>query len=209
MMRSRFSVSRYWMARIYRFPVSVTPRASVAAAIILLTIPCQWSTAWLTVVMLHEVLHCVAVWACGGRIYSVHIDLPGAQIRTTPLSSVKEIACLLAGPLGTMGLLAFSKRFPCLSVCALLQSVYNLLPFPNLDGGQVLLRITGFLFSEDTSVRFCNAVCWITLFLIICICLYGAFFLKLGLSPIFLSAILFLRHGNIKIPCKQRCHRVQ
>lgn len=197
------------MARIFNCPISVTPRATLAAVILILTIPSQWSTAWLTAAMIHELLHCIGVWISGGRIYSIHIDLYGAQIKTALPSSSKEIFCLLAGPLGTMGLLTFSKQFPCLSICALLQSAYNLLPFPGLDGGQVLLRIIGLLFSEDASVRFCNAVSWITLFLIVCICLYSGFLLGLGLFPIFLSAILLVRHGNIKIPCKQRHHKVQ
>lgn len=197
------------MERAYRCRFSVAPQTIVMVSVLLLLIPSKWAGAWFIAAGIHELFHYVSVLFCGGRIYSIHVGMFGAQIRTDLSSTGKEILCLLAGPAGALSLLACSKRFPHLAVCALLQSVYNLLPFPELDGGQVLLRVTGLFFSTVISEGICTAVRIITQILITSACIYGSVLCKLGILPMLIAGILLLRHANIKIPCKQRHHKVQ
>ena len=197
------------MPRLYKLRISIEPQAMIGVVILMLTIPIHWLSAWLIAAAVHELFHCVGVYLCGGRIYNIRIGLYGAKIETSSLSRGKEILCLLLGPLGSLSLLTLSSHYPRLSVCAALQSAYNLLPLPNLDGGQALHRILQILFPAPYSQKICKIIQYVTMTAIIMLCIYCSVQWKLGILPILLAVIFLMRYGQIKIPCKHGNYRVQ
>lgn len=133
-MGSRSSAGRSW-----KWPeVSISGRAYVMMALWLLLMPVQWVAAAVTAAAIHELGHMLAIWACGGRIWAVRVDAFGARIETGQLLGREELICALAGPGAGMLVCLFWRWVPRLAVCALMQSVFNLLPVYPMDGGRAL-----------------------------------------------------------------------
>lgn len=197
------------MLQLYKFRVRIDPQVIIVLVILMLTFPIHWISAWLIAACTHELFHCVGVYICGGRIYDITVGLNGAKIETSGLPTAKEICCLLIGSIGTLGWILFSTYFPRLSICAALQSAYNLLPFPCLDGGQALCRILDAIFMPRVARCICKCVQYITILLIVAVCLYCSIVWEMGILPILLAIIILLRYGQIKIPCKRGRYRVQ
>ena len=197
------------MERRNRFPIYIEPQVVLIAAILLVCVPLPWIIAWLFASAIHEVCHCLAVIAFNGRIDGVKIDTNGAILHTNLNAPSKELICLLSGPVGAGMLVLLSSRFPRLAVCALIQSAYNLLPFSNLDGGQVLVRLLRLVFPSDISDQICIITERLVLTSVICMCIIGFVWLKLGFFPIIIAGIFLAKHGRINYSCKWGDHRVQ
>lgn len=118
--------------------VKISPVFFLAAALALLILPLRWVMGALLAALIHEVCHCVAVSACGGKLLSCSLGGSGARIETVSLSPGKEALCVLAGPAGSFLALLLAEHFPEAAVCGLIQGVYNLLPLYPLDGGRAL-----------------------------------------------------------------------
>lgn len=189
--------------------IFVDPTVYLAAAVVFFLLPLKWALAWFAAVIVHEGCHCLAVCLCGNRIQSIHIGVGGMVIQTGVLQNWQSAVCSLAGPLGGCLLLLAAGYYPAVAVCGLVHTVYNLLPIGSLDGARVLKSLTGMLFSQRTSYFLCNGIENVVLFLILCICLYSSFVIRLGLLPAVFGCCLLLRSRKIKIPCKLKNHRVQ
>lgn len=203
------SVSRSLKVPVSTKKIQLDTNLILPAALMLLTIPAQWYAAWVIAAVVHELYHCIGVWLCGSRIHSIHICATGAKITTDLSNTAHEIFCLLAGPIGALSLLFLSKCFPSVAVCALMQSVYNLLPLPELDGGQVVKRIFDLFVSPHISDKICMVVQAFTVAFVVSLCLLGWIVFRLGIILLVLAGIFLLRHGKIKIPCKDRWQAVQ
>ncbi|MBR6617328.1 MAG: hypothetical protein IKL00_05575 [Oscillospiraceae bacterium] len=97
----------------------------------------------LSVCMLHEIGHGIAMILTGAGIREVHLHAAGMQMRTYPhlLSKPRELAVLLSGPL--VNFLASWLLYFCFGWCdaAVLHlgmGLFNLLPFSVLDGGSAI-----------------------------------------------------------------------
>ena len=62
----------------------------------------------------------------------------GAVMDASPMSTVRELFCVLAGPIGGMLLSLFFRWIPRVAICAVFQSAFNLLPIYPLDGGRAV-----------------------------------------------------------------------
>lgn len=133
--------------------VSVTWSACFAACLMLLLLPLRWSFAMAAASAVHEAFHIAAVRLCGYRIGRMDIHFGGAVIKTPPMEKGRELLCVLAGPFGGLLTVPLYRIFPEMAVCALLQTLYNLLPFPNLDGGRALRCILVTVFRKNTLQR--------------------------------------------------------
>lgn len=190
------------MQNLHDCRINIKPAACILAAISLLVFPVRWVIAWLTAAVVHELSHIIALHLCRAKIYSITIGMSGATIETETLSNGDEMISAAAGPVGGLAICFLSGIFPRLSLCALIQSTYNLLPFFPFDGGRILSCTLMELLGSRRGEAVMQAVETLS---ITCV-LVGIFLLtfkfRLGLYPILFALLLFLRSGILKIPCK-------
>ena len=93
---------------------------------------------------LHEGAHLLCIYAFGGRLKRLFLGLTGAEIRTEQggMGYGGEILSLLAGPgsnlLCAMILARMGEKWYLVSGVHVALGLFNLLPFPGLDGGGIL-----------------------------------------------------------------------
>ena len=173
-----------------RFGISAA--ACILLAMAILVLPIQWILAAIIAAAFHEMCHIAAVYLCGGKISGLRIGGNGAVMDIHAMSRGKELFCALAGPLGGLLLLLFARWIPRTAVCAAFHSLYNLLPIYPLDGGRAL-RCCAERILPLKADRFCDCVEKGCLILIGLLAVYAAVFLKLGLMPVLLAAVLYLK----------------
>ena len=192
-----------------RISVNVQPCVFLLAAASLLLLPIPWLIAWCIALIVHELSHYIVLKILRIPVHSVKIGISGAQIKTGPISDGKQVLCALAGPLGGLSLCMFSELFPRLAVCALVQSVYNLIPLYPLDGGRVLSGLLILILGNNRGTLWAKR----TEILFLVILLAGGTYLTilLQMSPlVFLLLLLFIiRSVKIKLPCKAQKQIVQ
>ena len=152
--------------------IAVTAGACFALAGALLLLPLNWLFAGLFAAAFHELCHVLCVAVCGGQVSAFRIRLGGAELETTPLSPVKSLICAAGGPIGSLLLLLLWRRFPRVSLCALAQGLFNLLPMLPLDGGWIVSSLTSLCFSDRTARRITSAVGTLCGLLLFTLCLW-------------------------------------
>ena len=180
---------------------------TLAGAFLLL--PLRWVTAAVGAALFHELCHLLALRLCGEQVQFIRFGAKGAIIHAHALSPGKALLCTLAGPLGALLLLLLARWFPRLSLCAAVQSAYNLLPVSGLDGGHALHYILSPFLPPRTVSTICRWLEVAVMILIGILGLWGTFVLKLGLLPVLAAGLLISKGTNGKIPCKSRPMRVQ
>ena len=187
----------------------INTHTAIFFAVLLLTVPLPWLFAWIFAAIIHEACHCLAVWICGGRLEQISVSLQGIEIRSNIENPWQSALCSLAGPIGGAFLLLFADQFPRIAICALIQSVYNILPVYPLDGGHVIRNLLYAVVPSKIAEATCRCLELLTI-----IAMYGyvfwlSIFYRLGVLPLFVVIIFLLQTKKIKIPCKWRAHRVQ
>ncbi len=182
--------------------IDITPSAYLYWACLLLLFPLRWLFASFVAAAVHEICHILAVRWCRGEVWSLRIHPGGAEIETSPLAPEQELVCALAGPLGALVLLPFFRWIPCTVVCAILQSIYNLLPVFPLDGGRALGCGLILLVGEKRGRIIQTNTEKILMILLLAAGIFAFLRLNSGILP--LVAGLYLASKGIfrKIPCK-------
>lgn len=110
-------------------------------ALMLLLFPLRFTVGLLLAAAVHELGHILAVRLTGGKILGIRLHAFGARIEAAPMSPGRTAICALAGPAaGALTILA-RHRFPELALAGLIQTLFNLLPLPWLDGGRAVRNI--------------------------------------------------------------------
>lgn len=164
----------------------------VLIALMLLVLPFHWIIAAVLAAAIHEFFHYFALRLLCVRINRLEIGLTGAIMDVEPMPPYKELICALAGPVGGLCLLLFSRWIPRISICAAVQSFYNLLPLYPLDGGRAL-RSCIRIISPDNEEKLCSAI---QMFCLICISLaaiYATFWIGLGVLPLLFATSLWMK----------------
>ncbi len=173
----------------------ITAAGCIGLALMLLVLPLRWILAWIAASAFHEGCHALAVKLCGGHVGAVDIDCVGADMSVTGISGSRELICALAGPIGALLLLLAAKWIPATAVCAVFQSAYNLLPLFPMDGGRALRCLAELLLPRYAG-RICRIAGIVTLCLIWFGAIYAAVGLNLGVIPLLLALILWLKTRN-------------
>lgn len=194
---------------VRKLRITVGPAVYLLVAVSVMILPLRLVTAWVAATVVHEVCHCLAVWFFGNQLEHIHIGTGGMVIQTNPMCPWKGAVSAIAGPAGGLFLVFFGRQFPMLAVCALVQSIFNLLPLRSLDGERFLYSTISMLVKKGDAGFLCDRIGLFALILIFGICLYGSFVLRMGLLPVLLALSLILRQGIRKTPCKPGRIRVQ
>jgi len=185
--------------------VRIDPAACFFWALLLLILPLNWLLAAMLAATVHECCHLLFLLLLGGEPGLLHISTTGAKLDVGELSYFQELICAAAGPAGSLSLLFLAQVYPQLSVCGLIQGLFNLIPVYPLDGGRILRCVISLLAPTEWSGKLCSFIQY--LFLGLMTALFFILPFKNLLLPVLLLVwIQFLRG---KIPCKPPQLRVQ
>lgn len=169
----------------------------VLAVLAIMLFPLKWSVSWFVAAFFHEMSHYLTLLIFKIKIFSLRITASGAILETEPMSQKQEIISALAGPLGGCGLLFFLYISPTISICALFQTLFNLLPIFPLDGGRVLLGTLILVFGKKCAMKVYRCIAFI-IYIILFLCAGAcALYLNFGMIPLILTFLFFLRTYKI------------
>lgn len=181
----------------------IEPGLFLVLALSVWIIPIKWLFAWVLAAIFHELCHIIALIICKVDIISISFGMNGAKIITEPMTTASEIFLALAGPIGGLMLLFFANIFPRISLCALVQSAYNLLPIFPLDGGRALLAALSLIFSGKVAGKAVVYIQRIFAGVLAIFCIYLSIIWRLGILPICICAICMFRLYKANTSCKE------
>lgn len=106
--------------------------------LLILALPLNWVISALLAAMVHELGHILVLRIYSVPVHGLRIRAGGAILDTVPMEPKAEFLCALAGPVFSFLLLTLVRYFPRISLCALIQGCFNLLPIGDLDGARVV-----------------------------------------------------------------------
>lgn len=171
----------------------------IVIALGLLMLPLPWIFSVVIAAAIHELCHYAAIRLCGGSVVGIQIGFRGAKMNVSGLTSMQELICALAGPVGGFLLLFLARWLPRIAICGCFQSLYNLIPIFPLDGGRILRCFLETVGLKHRVQDICDWVEALFLFLVVCMGGYGCFCLRLGLAPLLAALGIVFR---VKRPCK-------
>ena len=184
------------MLRLNRFLLNIRPAFAIISAVAVSVFPLKFVIAWVMASITHELFHIFAICFMNIRIMRITLDGTGAIVETETMLPGQELICALAGPLGGMTLLLFARTIPETAMCALVQSIFNLLPYYPLDGGRALHCLATFLLGEHCANCITAYINIIIIVLLLAVSVFLQLQYHLGVVPLFVTLLLFLR--NIK-----------
>jgi len=182
--------------------IRVQSGAYIMAAWLLLCLPIKWFLAMIISTMVHEMGHLLALRLCKVKIQHWDIGASGMSIATEPMDNRKECLCSVAGPLIGIALFFASLSYPQLAVCALIHSVFNLLPIWGLDGYRVLLCVLKGCMRWDMAERTMEILQWGMGALLLSVGAWATFVLRMGVFPLLFGLYALRISFSGKRPCK-------
>lgn len=167
-------------------------------ALWLLVLPLRWILGAFAAAMVHECCHVAAVLLLGGRITGFKPGCNGAMITADGLSAPKQLICTLAGPLGALSLLLLSPWIPVIATCALLQSIYNLLPVWPLDGGRAWRSILLMTVAPNRAKKIWRWTERATIAALLTAAVYAGIWLKMGILPFLVAFGVILNKNSLQ-----------
>ncbi len=178
--------------------VRVEPGAYIALAAALLLLPVDLVLGALICCAVHELSHLATIWAQGLTVYEITLGIRGAKILTQPLSTVQELICALAGPLGGLIPAIFARKSPIMALCALVLSAYNLIPLYPYDGGRALRSTLALILPAGIAEKLYTLLANFFMICLIALALYCWRILSLGIFPVILAACIIITTQKAK-----------
>lgn len=198
------------MRIFHSFPqCRISPGLLIGLCVLVLIFPLEWVCAWVFAGIVHELAHLAALHFCSVSVFCVEIGLHGARITTGAIPAWKECICAIAGPLSGIILMLVGRWLPQIAVCACLQSIVNLLPLTDFDGGRFVNCLLQIVFAKKLADRVSAVIEQVCIAVLLGIGIYAWIVLKLGFLPLAAVVSLVCRRGISKIPCKGRKQIVQ
>ena len=126
---------------------SVDADVYIITVFVVLILPLRLLLGFIAAIFFHELCHYIALRLTNANVYAVRLQATGITMGTAPLACRQELFCSLAGPFGSLLIVAGARYWPCAALFALGQSLFNLLPIFPLDGGRalrcILCRVQG------------------------------------------------------------------
>ena len=173
--------------------IDIQPEFIIFLSLGLLVIPVPWLLSWILAGVIHELFHFVALRLCEYPVKNIKIGFSGARLETEMEPGFKMALCAIAGPVSGFLLLAAVHIIPRIAICGLLQSAWNLLPVYPLDGSRVIIGLLSVVYDEKTVKTICLYLERSVILLIWIIACYATFQMHLGIMPILLAFVLFIR----------------
>lgn len=167
----------------------VRPDFCTLIALSLLILPVNWVFGWVIAACVHELFHILMMRILKIRMESITLGASGAQIVSEPMTSLQELLCAFAGPLGGLLMLFLIRLTPHIALSAAVQSVYNLLPVYPLDGGRAVKCAIACLWGEEKAQSLSKALGVIVIILITVIGVWLSCSFQLGLLPLLFPAV--------------------
>jgi len=187
----------------------ISPQWMICSALALLIIPIKWYLSFFIAAAIHELGHLVMLKILRIPIEKIEIDIHGAVIKTTIMQPWQEMLCVSAGPIAGAATMIAVPVYPALAICALIQTVYNLLPFFPSDGSRILRCILEMLLPERTALLVLKVMVLITYIAVFGCLVHLLRFPKLGILPYICAVFLVINIASRKTPCKEACNNVQ
>jgi Zn-dependent protease len=146
--------------------------------------------------------HFLTIIVSRRNLYGVHLRAASVVFETDIDNRMTELVCSAAGPFAGLLLVVFSPWIPRIAICAAVQSVYNLQPFPGFDGGRMLRSVLSAFLHEKTVERVSRTVAGCYVIISAGIIMYIGYLIHGGLCTLLLGGLLVWKSGLIKIPCK-------
>ena len=175
-------------------------------ASMILLFPLKWVMAFYAAATVHEIFHGLTMTVLGGRISELTLKASGIYMVGECEGGWNQILCSIAGPLGGLSCLLCVKWFPEVAVCALVQSLYNLLPLWPLDGGRIL-RLVLQEICPYKAQQVEGGVRIFILFAGVLAALWCIIHFRAGV--IFFAFAISVLLKSVKTPCKARKKRIQ
>lgn len=151
----------------------------------------------------HEAGHIAALVLLDIPLLRLRLRLGGAVLETAPMNCREELICALAGPAANLLLLSLGPLWPKLAAFSLLLALFNLLPFPALDGGRALCAALTLWIGAVRAEKIMLAVSLLFGLGIAAVSLWAGIVLHGGFWPILTSALILLRVGLDLFPRKE------
>lgn len=162
-------------------------------ALLLLIIPFPWLVAMFVAGGVHELCHFVALRFLTGVNAPIYLSSDRARMPIPDMPPWKEVLCAMAGPVGGLLLTFSAPIFPRLALCAMMQSLYNLIPIYPMDGGRIVSCVLHILLEPPMANKILTIVSVAIRCAILMLGVYGSLFLQLGIFPILFAALLCIR----------------
>ena len=162
----------------------------------LLLLPLPWIGAVVLAAVVHELGHYAIIRLFCEKPSLVRIYTYAAQIQLPEMDRWKELLCAIAGPVAGLSLLLTARWLPRTAVCALGQSIFNLVPICPLDGGRALQCVLSFFLPPPKVALWCNIVALCFKCVGAGLAIWCSFRYDLGILP--LLAIIWIVFRKIK-----------
>lgn len=190
------------MTKHFPAEITVSAGACISTCLLILLAPLNLVFSFYLAAAIHEFGHLLALFLFRVPFFSITFRVGGVFIQTGAASLKEELLCTLAGPFCSFLCLLVLRRFPLLSVCALIQGCFNLLPLYPMDGGRILRCICLFLCPNHADT-ICKVAALLTITVITTLCIF--LFLHTQEHLFLFIAVYFLLQTCVKrkTPCKE------